>query len=113
MHQYIDRIWRQKNVPAQDIVGSFGDLIVRLFLIGKMHLDILRDGMDALDATGRCNGCELLRIAVDVPTESHDASVDGDTDVLAAEAWIKFKLFNDVLPELRVRHNYSSISLRL
>jgi hypothetical protein len=48
-----------------------------------------------------------------VPTESHDTLIDGDTNVLAAEAWIKFKLINDILPELGIRHRWSSsIKLR-
>jgi hypothetical protein len=51
----------------------------------------------ALDATGRGYDCELFRVAVDVPTESHDALINGDTNVLAAESWIKLKLINDIL----------------
>jgi hypothetical protein len=101
VHQYIDRIWRNQDVPVQNIMGSFGDLIVRRrFLVGTMHPDILRDGMYALDATGRGYDCELFRVAVDVPTESHDALINGDTNMLATEAWIKFKLIDDILPKL-------------
>jgi hypothetical protein len=74
-----------------------------------MHLDILRDGVYALDAPGRGYDCELFRVAIDVPTESHDALINGDTNVLAAEAWIKFKLINDILPEPGIRHGWSSL----
>src|SRR5450759_1307051 len=109
MNQYIDRVRGNKDVPLQDIVSSLGDLIIcSLFLIGTVHLDILRDGVYALDATGGGYGCELFRVAVDVPAEGHNAFVDGDANVLAAEARIKFKLCNDVLPESRVGHDRSS-----
>ena len=35
--------------------------------------------------------------------------LNGDTNVLAAEAWIKFKLINDILPEPGIRHGWSSL----
>ena len=106
MHQDVDRVAGNKDVPFQNIATRAwrSDRPPSLFR-ETVHFDILGDGVYAPDTAGRGYGCELFRVAGDVATEGHDTLVDGDSNVLAAEARIKFQLFNDVLPELRVvRH---------
>jgi hypothetical protein len=83
LHRFIDGLDRRKIKRLAAIAAK-----ARLFFVGTVRFDIVRDGVHALDTARRGDGRELFRVAVDVPTEGHDTFVDGDVNMLAAEARI-------------------------
>ena len=64
---------------------------------GVPDFDFLRDGRDTVHAPWRLSRSPLLRVAADVPRESHNAVLRRDADVRRIDARIPLELISYIL----------------
>ena len=67
-------------------------------------VDLLRDGLDALDAPGGTFGRQLLCVAGHVPAQGDHAVLCADSDTGRIDAGLELQLVHHQLPELSVVH---------
>jgi hypothetical protein len=61
-------------------------IVGRLLLERIANLNVLGDGVNALDPLHRGDGGNLLRVIVDVSAQAGDVLVDGNPNVLTVKA---------------------------
>lgn len=93
-------VFRHGRIPGDDPERPPGYLVVLTFLVVRIaDLQLLGQGLHALDPRHRLLGNGPFSVAVDVAGQGHDTVFDTDADMRRIERGFKFELVQDVLPE--------------
>lgn len=93
------------RVPGDDAERALRDLIVVLFPVAwQTHLDLHRDGLDALDPLGRLFRGDFLRVVGDMAAEGDHAVLGRNADVGGIDTGFELQLVDDEPAQFPIVH---------